>query len=542
MRPWWPLVAVCLGTFMLLVDVTIVNVALPPIAASLGTTFAALQWVIDGYALALAALLMVTGTLADRFGRRAFYLAGLGVFAVASLACGLAPSAGALVAARVVQGAGGAAMFATTAALHRHDLPRPAPRHGLRRLGRGQRARRRVRPAARRSAHPGLGLARDLPGQPAGRRARGGAHPRGGHRVGHAASRGRIDVLGAASFTVASAALVYGLVSAGEQGWGATTTVLALALAAVALVVFLVVEHRGAAPMLDLALFRNPSFTALMTAALVLQAAAFAHLALVSLWLQSVLGLTPIRAGLVVIPLSVAAFAVSVTAGRFLHGGSPARPVAGGLILVGAGALLMTRLGPASGPSALLLGLVVSGLGVGLATPVLVSATLAVLPPHRAGVGSAAVNTFRQLGLAVGLAVLATVFAGRVATVLTGAGVADPTTTANALAGGRAGQVPVPDATVHQAFASGLDTVFTVAGVCALVAAVAGRGVRSGGAGRGAVPRGRGARPGPLIRAKGPLARTGRARDPSVMTVVRRHHCGRSGPPGVIAIRVVTCS
>jgi predicted MFS family arabinose efflux permease len=281
-----------------------------------------------------------------------------------------------------------------------------------------------------------------------------------------------VDVLGAATFTVASAALVYGLVSAGERGWGATATVVALVLAAAALVGFVVVERRAEAPMLDLALFANPSFAALMVAAAVLSAAAFSHLALVSLWLQSVLGLSPIRAGLVVIPLSVASFVVSATAGRFLHGGSPARPVAGGLALIGAGVLLMTLVGPTSGPWALFAGLVVAGLGVGLATPVLVSATLAVLPPHRAGVGSAAVNTFRQLGLAVGLAVLGTVFAGRVASVLAGSGVADPSATANALAGGRAGQVPVGAGTVHAAFAAGLDTVFTVAGVAALVAAV----------------------------------------------------------------------
>ena len=213
-----------------------------------------------------------------------------------------------------------------------------------------------------------------------------------------------------------------------------------------------------------------------MAAAVALQAGAFAHLALISIWLQSVLGLSPIRAGLVVIPLSVASFVISLAAGRFLHGGSPARPIAGGLALIGVGVLLMAVLGPDSGPWALFAGLVVAGLGVGLSTPVLVSATLAVLPPRQAGVGSAAVNTFRQLGLAVGLAVLGTVFAGRVATVLSGAGTADPTTTANALAGGRAAQVvgsgEATTGLVHQAFASGLDRVFTVAGVGVLVAAV----------------------------------------------------------------------
>ena len=476
MRPWWPLVAVCLGTFMLLVDVTIVNVALPPIAASLGTSFGGLAWVIDGYALALAALLMITGTLADRFGRRRLYLAGLGVFAAASLACGLAPDAGTLVAARVVQGAGGAAMFATTAALIATTY------HGRRR-GTAFGVWGAVNGLAA-AAGPLLG---GLLTQTWGWRAIflvnlpvavlavlltlavvPGSAPAGG--------RGRVDVLGAATFTVASAALVYGLVAAGEQGWGATDTVVALALAGAALVAFLVVEHRSAAPMFDLALFADPSFAALMVAAAILQAGAFAHLALVSLWLQSVLGLTPIHAGLVVIPLSVASFVVSVAAGRFLHGGSPARPVAGGLALIGVGVLLMTLVGPASGPWALCAGLVVAGLGVGLATPVLVSATLAVLPPHRAGVGSAAVNTFRQLGLAVGLAVLGTVFAGRVATVLSGAGTPDPTATANALAGGRAAQVvgtgDATTAVVRQAFAAGLDRVFTVAGIGALVAAV----------------------------------------------------------------------
>lgn len=475
MRPWWPLTAICLGTFMLLVDVTIVNVALPPIATSLGTSFSSLQWVIDGYALALAALLMVTGTLADRFGRRRLYLVGLAVFAASSLACGLAPSAGALVAARVAQGVGGAAMFATTAALV------AATYHGPRRgtafgiwgavnglaaacgpvLGGllteawGWRAIFLVNlPVAVVAVVPTLAV------------------------VSESASgvAGRVDVAGAASFTLASGALVGGLVSAGERGWTATPTLLALALAAVALAVFVVVEHRSAAPMLDLALFADRSFTALMVAAAVLSAAAFADLALVSLWLQSVLGLTPIRAGLVALPLSLAAFAVSAAAGRFLHGRSPVGPVAGGLALIGVGALLMTVVDAGSGPWALAPGLVVAGLGVGLATPVLVSATLAVLPPWRAGVGSAAVNTFRQLGLAVGLAVLGTIFTGRVAGELASAGVPGADGLAVAVAGGGAPGIVAgrPDLAplIGEAFPAGLGTVVAVAGVAALLAAV----------------------------------------------------------------------
>src|SRR5580693_5328253 len=114
MRKWLPLVAVCAGTFMLLVDVTIVNVALPDLAADLRTSFSSLQWVVDAYALVLAALVLGTGSVADRIGHRRTFVAGLIIFAAASLACGFAPNAGILIAARAVQGVGGAAMFATT--------------------------------------------------------------------------------------------------------------------------------------------------------------------------------------------------------------------------------------------------------------------------------------------------------------------------------------------------------------------------------------------------------------------------------------------
>lgn len=116
-RSWWPLAAITLGNFMLLIDVTIVNTALPQVARGLDASFTSLQWVMDIYALALAALLMVAGSAADLFGRRRLYLVGLAVFAISSLACGLAPDAGVLIAARAVQGLGAAAMFATNTPL-----------------------------------------------------------------------------------------------------------------------------------------------------------------------------------------------------------------------------------------------------------------------------------------------------------------------------------------------------------------------------------------------------------------------------------------
>lgn len=473
--PWWPLVAICLGTFMLLVDVTIVNVALPSIATSLGSSFADLQWVIDGYALALAALLMVAGSLADRFGRRRLYLLGLLVFSAASLACGLAPNALFLVVARIVQGTGAAAMFATTGALI------PSLYRGRRR-GVAFGVWGAVNGLAAASGPLLGGLLTEALGWQAifwvnlpvaavavlVTRAvvTESANP----------AAGRIDLWGAVTFTLAVASLVYGLVSAGENGWDTPRTVAGLALAAVALVVFLVVESVRTAPMLDLRLFRRGPFTALMIGGAVLNGAAFAHLTFTSIWLQSVLGLGPIAAGLTTAPLALASFVVSLTAARRFTRGHPAYPVGGGLALVGTGALLMSLVGPGSGPWVLLAGLVTTGLGVGAVTPVLVSATLAAVPADHAGMGSAAVNTFRQLGLAVGLALFGTVFTARLTAVVTDAGVPNPEAIGNALAGGRAaavlGQRPELSALVHRAFAAGLDGVFTAAGVTALLAAV----------------------------------------------------------------------
>lgn len=392
MRKWWPLVAICLGTFMLLVDMTIVNVALPTMARSLHSSFSSLQWVIDGYALALAALLMVAGSLADRFGRRRLHLAGLAVFALTSLTCGLAPNVGVLIAGRIVQGAGGAAMFATTAALisTTYQGRQRGTAFGVWGAVNGLAA----------SSGPLLGglliqawswraiVLVDLP-----LAALAILMTAKVIKADTAGDRIRIDLAGATAFTLASISLVYALIQAGPRGWGSAPVLLGLAVAAAAAAAFVVIEHRVQHPMLSLSLFANHSFSALMIAAAVLSGAAFAYLALVSVWLQTVLGLSPIRAGLAVIPLSLASFVVSAAAARFLHRVQPAVPIAAGLALNGVGLLLLTLVGPSSGAAALLPGLIVDGIGVGLATPVLVSESLSVLPPAQAGIGGAARST-----------------------------------------------------------------------------------------------------------------------------------------------------
>ncbi|MHB6908573.1 MFS transporter [Streptomyces sp. DB-54] len=407
---WWPLVAITLGNFMLLVDVTIVNTALPRIADGLGASFASLQWVMDSYALALAALLMVAGSAADLYGRRRLYIGGLALFALASLACGLAPGAELLVAARVVQGIGAAAMFATNTPLLMAAYQ-----------GRDRGVAFGVwggTSGAAAAVGPVLGgmltewtdwRAIFLVNLPLTAIAIWLTLRHLGESYGDRGAR--IDWPGAGSFTVCAGALTYGLMRGGEHGWTETGTLAALGVAVLALLVFVVAERRTAGPLLDLRLLRRPSFAVLMAAALLMQAAAFPYLTFVGLWTQNVLGLSPIRAGLAVTPMALMSLLVGVFGGRALQRLAPQLPLGIGLLLIGAGGLLhVALLGAGAGWPALVPGLAVSGLGIGAAMPVLVSAALGAAPPQRAGMASGAVNTFRQLGFAFGIAVLGTVF------------------------------------------------------------------------------------------------------------------------------------
>jgi len=466
MRKWWPLVAICLGAFMLLVDTTIVTVALPAMAGSLGASFADLQWVLDIYALSLAALLLGAGSLADLLGRRRVYVAGLVVFAAASLACGLAPNAATLIVARGVQGAGGAAMFTTTLALLN-------------------------------STYQGKdrGVAFGVWGAVNGAAAASGP-VLGGLLTEHvgwrsiflvnlpvsavtialvltrvAASRGvpgaRLDVAGVCSFTASAGALTYGLIRAGDDGFGAAVPLSMFAVAAVTLVLFVVVERRSRHPLLDLGLFRSPSFTAIMLGGMLLMASAFACLAFTSVWLQAVLGLDPVHAGLALLPLAAASFVASAGGAWPAQRLPPRLSIGVGLLLIGAGAGLQGVLDAGSSWTALVPGLVVAGLGVGIAIPVLSAAAMAAAPHERGGMASGAINTARQLGYALGIAVLGVVLRARVEHVLTGH-VPDPHAMAGAASGGRAPHLPI----VRAAVASGLDAVYAVSAVLGLAAGV----------------------------------------------------------------------
>jgi len=481
MRTWGPLTAVCLGTFMLLLDVTIVVVALPDMARSLHASLSDLQWVVDGYALALAALLLGFGAAADILGRRRVHVAGLVVFAVASLLCGLAGGPGALVAARAVQGVGAAAMLATTLPL----------------LGSVYQGRRRSVALGVWGAVSG-GAAAVGP-------VLGGVLTEGpGWRwiffvnlpVSVAAvwltlrvvpeSKGprgmRIDWLGTVTFAGFAGGVTYAVVRAGEDGWGATPTLVPFALAALALVCFVLVERRVAHPLLDLALLRKPAFVGVMAGGLAFNGVAFGGMPYLSIWLQTVLGMSPVRGGLTLLPLTGAAVVVSVLAGKLLHGVPARLTVGGGLLLIGTGCFCQAVLGAGSDWTTLVPGLVLVGVGTGLVAPGIAGAALAAVPAERAGMAGGAMNTVRQLGYALGVAVSGTVLTSRMRDTL-------PHDAAHTLAGGGAGALrgAFSEHALRAAFASGLDSAFvtagfvgTAAGALVLVLVGAGRAERVG--------------------------------------------------------------
>jgi len=448
-------VAICLGSFMLLLDVTIVTVALPDMAADLQASFSSLQWVLDVYALVLAALLLGAGSLADIVGRRRASVAGLVLFALGSLACGLAPTVEVLITARGLQGVGGALMFATTTAMLNATYS-----------GRDRGVAFGVWGAVN-GAGSALGpLVGGLLTEHAGWRwiflvnlpvsvpaiALTLAVCAETRRPGV-----RLDVPGILSFTVFAGSLTYALILAGS-GWTPSAFAF-VALAAVALVVFLVVQRRVEHPLLELRLFRSASFAATIVAGLVLMAAAFAMLAYTSVWMQGVLGLTPIEAGVALLPMAVCSFLVSALAGRLLQGVSPRWTVGGGLLLVGAGSGLQGLVHGDSTAWALVPGLALVGIGVGLAIPTLTAAAMSAAPPQLGGMVAGTLTTARQLGFALGVAVLGLVFRSTIADSVSDEGLVE------AIVAGHAPRTTL----VQDAVAAGLRDGYLVAGAAGVL-------------------------------------------------------------------------
>jgi EmrB/QacA subfamily drug resistance transporter len=485
-RKWWTLLAACTAAFMLLLDITIVNVALPDIQKDLHASFSDLQWVIDAYALMLASLLLTAGSLGDIVGRRLVFAGGLALFTAASLTCALSTGPLFLNLARGAQGIGGAAMFATSLALIAQEF------HGRDRgtafgiWGATIGFAVAVGPLVGGLLTEKLGwqwifyinlpiglatLAVTLLRVPE-------AHQR---------TDATIDWLGVTLWTAALFLLVFALIRGNEDGWSSAEIVGLLAASAVLLAVFVLVERVVRHPMFDLRLFRIPTFTGASVVAFTLAASMFAMFLYITLYLQNVLGLSPLETGVRFLPLSMLSFVVAAIAGP-LSERLPVRLfLGGGLAITGVALMLMHDLTPSSDWTALLPGFCVAGIGIGLVNPPLASTAVGVVEPEMSGMGSGISNTFRQVGIATGIAALGALLQARVTTHVEDAlravhGI-DASRVAHSVATGSTRQaiaaapatarVPIAHA-ARSAFVTGLNEIFVVAAIVAFAGAAAG--------------------------------------------------------------------
>jgi EmrB/QacA subfamily drug resistance transporter len=417
-RKWWTLVTVCLGLLMLLVDLTIVNVALPSIANDLDASFSDLQWTIDAYALSLAAFLLVAGSLGDRTGHRNVFGGGLVVFTVASLLCGLANDSLFLNLSRAAQGIGGAAMFASSLALIAQEF----------------KGRERGTAFGVFGATAGASLAL-------------------GPLIGGALTSGiswrwvffinvpigvlavlflltkvaetprrevRPDWLGAAIYAAALFAIVFGLIRGNPDGWSSATVLTALAGGTALLVLFVLIERVREQPMLEFGLFRRPAFTGATLAAFAFGASLASIFLYITLYLQNILGYSPFETGLRFLPLTLLILLAAPIAGRLTERVPLRLLLAVGSALIAVGLGLMTQVAADSRWTVLLPGFIIAGLGSGVFNPPRAAAAVATVPEEKVGVGSSVNNTAVQIGLATGIAALGAVFESRVRTVLEG--------------------------------------------------------------------------------------------------------------------------
>jgi EmrB/QacA subfamily drug resistance transporter len=390
---------------MLLLDITIVNVALPSIQRRLSASLTGLQWVVDAYALTLAALILTAGALADRFGRRLLFMGGVVVFSGASLLCGFAWSIAALDVARAVQGVGGAALFATALALIGHEYRGPERFGAIALWGATIGAAVASGPLVGGILTTAIGWRWIFfVNVPIGVF----ALFLGLTRIAESRDEAAVhaDVAGLVTFSAALFAIVFGMLRGNAHGWTSALILTALLGGVALLAVFVLVEVRQERPMLDVSLFREPAFLGVSLATFCLGAGMFAMFPYLSIYLQDVLGYSALGAGLRFLPLTAFVFFVPL-ATRKLAARAPMRVVlAAGLALVTGGLLLMAGLSSRSHWTALLAGLIVGGIGIGLSNPAIAGAALRVVDPARTGMASGINNCFRLSGVAMGVAAL----------------------------------------------------------------------------------------------------------------------------------------
>ena len=409
-RKWWTLAAVAFGLFMIMLDNTVVNVALPSIQRELGADLSSLQWIVTGYALTFAALMLIGGKLADAYGRRLIFVVGIVVFTLASLACGLAGSEEQLIAWRVVQGAGAALMNPATLSIIAATFP-PRQRGTAIGIWAG------VSALALAIGPLVGGLLTEHVGWewifyvniPVGLLAIAASYlfieeTRDETHV-------RLDLPGLATSALGLFALTYALIEANTYGWGSTRIVGSFLVAAVALAAFLVLERRQRAPMLDLTLFRSGTYTGANLVVLLVALAMFGVFFFVSLYMQNVLGYSAVQAGAAFLPMTILIILLAPVAGKTSDRVGSRWLMTTGMTLLAVQLVYFSQLGPDETFWALLPGMLIGGAGMSLTmTPSAAAATRAV-PVAKAGVGSAVLNAFRQVGGAVGLALIGAIMA-----------------------------------------------------------------------------------------------------------------------------------
>ena len=458
----------CFGLFMVLLDVTIVNNALPSIQRNLDASLSGLQWIIDAYTLVFASLLLTTGALSDRQGRKRWFMIGLATFTFGSALCGIAPNLGVLVGARALQAVGGAALSPASLALLTGAFPDP---------------RERAQAIGLWSGVSGLSLAAgpliggalvDGPGWrwvffvnlpvgviaflAAARFLKESVNPR----------PRRLDLAGQVLAIATLGSLVYGLIEGGARGWTSPLILGAFSLAVASLVALLVVESRREQPMLELRFFRSASFSGTNLIAFLTFFALLGFTFFNTLYFQEIRGYSAFGAGLLGLPATIAIVLIAPLAGRFAGARGPGLPIALGTALAGSGLLALLWLQLDTPYSHIWWTFALFGAGLGLVTAPMAAAAVAGMPPWQAGVASAILNTSRQVGGAVGIALLGAIFSTRFRAAL-------PPPVRDAAEGATGGfQIPDPALrrVIGEAFVSALHAVYLFAGGALLLGTV----------------------------------------------------------------------
>ena len=419
-RKWWTLAAVSFGLFMIMLDNTVVNVALPSIQRDLNAGQSELEWVVVSYALTFATFMLTGGKLADYFGRRRLFILGLGLFAGASLACGLAPDANFLIGARAAQGIGAAIMNPATLGIITATFP---PRQRGMAIGiwagvsamalaigplTGGFIAEKLDWSWIFFINVPIGVLGIIVARWAIDESRDTSHEQ------------RLDIPGLVTSAVGLFSLTYALIESNTYGWTSPRILVLFGISAVALIAFVLIERHSRMPMLDLDLFKDSTFTGANLAMLLVALAMFGIFFFNSLFLQNVLGYSPIETGAMFLPMTILIILVAPVAGKFSDRVGSRWFIGVGMTLVSLSLVLFAQLDAGSDFWNILPGLIVGGFGMALTMTPTTAAAMGAVPVDKAGVGSAVLNSSRQVGGSLGIAVMGALVASQVNTATVG--------------------------------------------------------------------------------------------------------------------------